>query len=108
MSARVARALPGGEKAGKQFKLTEGDERRFAVAILSERVRALELRPAPVGGRAVGRHLGGGPGRWASSNIITRGGSLWLAERDHPGKPGDGESGWRLVVKFHYSRPGRA
>ena len=41
------------------------------------------------------------PGKmYAEGSLTTVGGSLWLAEvRDPVGKPGEGVSGWRLIVK---------
>src|SRR3546814_13018959 len=35
---------------------------------------------------------------YAKSDGVTFGGSFWIAQKDEPGKPGDGD-GWRLSVK---------
>lgn len=36
---------------------------------------------------------------YAKGDAVSSGGSLWIAQKDAPGKPGEPDSGWRLAVK---------
>jgi len=38
-------------------------------------------------------------GKYQLNEIVTHGGGLWISYRDGPGRPGEPESGWRLIVK---------
>ena len=59
------------------------------------RIEALEARP--VGVSYVGTW---GPGRaYGKNDMVTKGGSVWVALRDHPGEPGKADGGWKLAVK---------
>ena len=37
--------------------------------------------------------------QYTAGDAVSFGGSLWIAQKDSPGKPGDVDSGWRLAVK---------
>lgn len=64
------------------------------IEALERRCAALETRPAL---KYVGVFREGQ--RYTAGSLITRAGSLWLAEDDTDLQPGDGASGWRLIVK---------
>ena len=37
--------------------------------------------------------------RYRLNEIVTHGGGLWISYRDNPDKPGEPDSGWRVIVK---------
>jgi hypothetical protein len=42
---------------------------------------------------------GGMSAEYKRGDAVTANSALWVAHRDAPGRPGDGESGWQLAVK---------
>lgn len=71
-----------------------------ALKPLAERIAALEKKQAAMRYRGV---YAGRAEKYAEGNFITYDGSLWIALKDDPGKPGEGD-GWQLCVK---ARDGR-
>jgi len=69
---------------------------------LAARVLAIEAQLSVLAARPKGLSWGGiwGEGEvHAKNTLTTRGGGLWLAERDTEQQPGAPDSGWRLIVK---------
>jgi hypothetical protein len=42
---------------------------------------------------------GGMSAEYKKRDSVTANSALWVATRDNPGRPGDGDSGWQLAVK---------
>ena len=61
---------------------------------LAARVKALEDRPSLCYGGVWEANL-----LYRAGALVTRQGSLWLAQHDTRSTPGQGESGWKLIVK---------
>jgi hypothetical protein len=69
-------------------KIYESLQKRIEEAVTSAAVRNL-----------VYRDVWSDVPRYQRNDIATHGGGLWIATRDDPGKPGETDSGWRLIVK---------
>jgi hypothetical protein len=65
-----------------------------SLADLHARVAALESRP-----ELTHRGTWRDGANYRSGSLVTKGGGLWLAERNTVASPGSVDSGWRLVVK---------
>jgi hypothetical protein len=61
---------------------------------LEAQVKELQQRPALRYMGTYAENL-----RYTAGTLVTRSGSLWLAETDTDATPGSGASGWKLIVK---------
>jgi hypothetical protein len=85
-----------------RYKSRQAEARREALeqrvatleSDLSQRVKALESRPAV---KYSGLWIQGQP--YSEGNLVSLKGGLWLAIRQQPTTPGTADSGWKLVVK---------
>ena len=66
----------------------------------SARIDALEKRVQQLEGTTLPKWAGTWEAKdYRQGNLVTRDGSLWLATADTRERPGDGNTGWRLIVK---------
>jgi hypothetical protein len=71
-------------------------ERALAVVFQrGEQVKRFEITLPTIIDRGVYRPDAG----YVKHDGVTFGGSFWIAQKDQPGKPGEGNDGWRLAVK---------